>query len=143
MNTPTPNPDSNTNNSPAPFAPVRLFLGIATLILTMQAFVLVQGYFMTLAGLTRQQIIVMIRPIYIYALPATYLISKWLGRTLPKKAIFLAIMLALNSVLLVSFMNHLWYELPFAHSITDIYILTTYLAMSVLGGLQGRKTGLA
>ncbi len=142
MNTRLSSPDLNTDKLPAPFAPFRLFFAIISMVLIMQAFVLIQGYFIRLADLNRLQITVMIRPVYIYALPALYAFSKWLGYTLPQQVVFLATMLALSSVLLTSYMNYLCYKLPFAHSITDIYILITYLALSILGGLQGKKKAL-
>lgn len=135
----TPLPNSDSSSPPIPFAPFRLFLGILGVVLVMQGLILLQGFFIALAGLDNQQSMVMIKPVYIYVLPVYYYFSSWLGRTLPNKAFLLAVMLAIISFLLVSYINFLYLELPFAHSITDLYILVSYMAISVLGGAQGKK----
>jgi len=142
MKTPLLNPRSTASNPSAPFASLRLILGIAALVTIMLGLILVQGFFIALAELDRRQTLLLLYPLYIYALPAYYCVGKWVGRALPNQAFLVAVMQAVSSFLLVSFINLIWLELPFAHSLTDVYILVSYLAVSILGAAHGKKKAL-
>jgi len=126
----------------APFASLRLLLGIAALVTVMLGLILVQGFFIALAELDRPQTMLMLYPLYIYTLPAYYCVGKRAGRVLPNQAFLVAAMQAVSSFLLVSLINLIWLELPFAHSLTDVYILVTCVAVSIFGAAQGKKKAL-
>ncbi len=128
-----------TGEVSAPFTSLHLLLGIAALVTIMLGLILVQGFFIALAKLDRRQTMLLLYPLYIYALPAYYYASKWVGRTLPNQAFLVAVMQTISSFLLISLINLIWLELPFVHNLTDVYILVSCLAVSILGAAQGKK----
>ncbi|MBI5787785.1 MAG: hypothetical protein HZA78_02875 [Candidatus Schekmanbacteria bacterium] len=109
------------------------------LIVILLTIVLIQGYFIALLQLDQKQALIMLRPVYIYILPAYYYIGKWLGEKLPGKMFLLTCMSAVTSFVGISLINHLWMKLPLPSGVIDLYTLICFIAVSLSGGINGKR----